>query len=583
MGKLNKQLGWLLQFFKPQRWVLLVVFILAIIGTALDLIYPYLSKVFIDDVLIQPKYSLKNILLLTLTLTIVSIVLQAVNSYIYLRTTLQIVKQIRLYIFNHLERLRYTFFVRTRLGDITTRLNGDINVVQATLTDGVLQLCITVLTLIFITTVLIILDLKLFIISVVIFPLLVFLLLYFKPIITNKTRQLREDQGSIQGHIIETFSQIRLVKLLTAEREQCTVLGDKIDTLNKHSLQYAIIESVAGGIPRILIAMMTTLILFIGGAMVLNGEMTVGSLLAFTTYLSRFFSPVQTLAGLYIRFQNMFVSLNRLTEYLAIPTEDNRVTNIALADTQPVLKCRNVAKKIGAEAYLLQSFNMDIVGNKSYALVGVSGSGKSTTIDLLVRLQEHTQGSIEYKGMKIEHIPVAILRKEIFVVAQDVELLHSTLKDNLLVGLNEQEKQHITDERLIEVCRQVGLHREVMQLPAGYNTLLGEKGKVLSGGQRQRIAIARGLLREPTILILDEATSGLDYELESELIKVLQAWQMRQDGRVLLFVSHRHESLKFVDEWLLIQNQQITTGLDYMQVRQLTAQWHLKEGVQRYD
>ena len=584
MNRKRHMLRWLWPFFSPHRFVLVLVFIFAIIGTALELSYPYLSKVFIDDVLIQPKYSLKSILLLTVGLTVFGTILQLVNSYIYLRTTLTIIKKLRLHLFLHLERLRYSFFVRTRVGDITTRLNGDINIVQGTLTDGLLQFCMSVLTLMFITGVLIYLDWKLFLLTLFIFPLLIVSLLYFRPKITKKTKHIRENQSDIQGHMIETFGQIRLIKLLRAEEDRKDKLGVKIDQLNQNSLQYAIIESMAGGIPRIITMGMSSIILFLGGMMVIDGSMTLGSLLAFTAYLSRFISPVQTLAGLYIRFQNMFVSLHRLMEYLQLPLEDDgaHAAFPTKRDGGSLFQCRAVGKRYGENSRLFKDVGLTLEGSTSYALVGPSGSGKSTFIDLLVRLKLSSEGELLFRGRPIEDIPVDELRKQVFIVAQEVEILHDTVMENLLLGISQDERRQITKEEIVLVCQQIGLHFEIQQLSEQYDTVIGERGKVLSGGQKQRLSIARGLLRKPDVLILDEATSGLDYELEHELFKRLHTWQRTEEGRMLLVISHRLDSIDWVDRWLLVQQGTISEVDTYGQMRTEANQWNEGGEANRY-
>lgn len=580
----RKMLGWLWPFFAPHRFVLVLVFVLAILGTALELSYPYLSKVFIDDVLIEPKYSLHSILLLTFSLTVFGIVLQLVNSYLYLRTTLTIIKKLRLYLFHHLERLRYSFFVRTRVGDITTRLNGDINIVQGTLTDGLLQLCMAVLTLVFITGVLLYLNWKLFILALIIFPFLLGSLFYFRPKITRKTKEIRENQSDIQAHMIETFSQIRLIKLLSAEEDRKEKLSVKIDHLNRNSLHYAIIESIAGGIPRMITMGMTSIILFLGGIMVIEGSMTLGSLLAFTTYLSRFFSPVQTLAGLYIRFQNMFVSLHRLMEYLQMPLEDEGTSTAPrLEQAGPLFECKAMGKHYGKNAIpLFNNVDLLLEPNRSYALIGPSGGGKSTFIDLLVRLKGPSEGELFYKGASIQEIPANLLRKQVFVIAQDVEIVHDTVTENLLLGMAEEERNRITQEEIIQVCREIGLHLEIEKLPDKYQTVIGERGKVLSGGQKQRLSIARGLLRKPDVLILDEATSGLDYELERELFKRLHSWQKTGAGRMLLVISHRLESLDWVDRWLILQQGGMIETDTYDRMRAEAECWKEGKETHRY-
>lgn len=579
MKKRKGNLKWIWPFFKPYRATLVLVFIIAILSTALQLSYPYLSKIFIDDVLLQPTYSLKGILWLTFSLSLLAIVTQLVNSYIYLKVTLQMIKNLRLYLFNHIERLKHSFFVRTPIGEITTRLSGDINIVHGTLTDGVLQLCMAILTLVFITTMLIILNWKLFILTLFVFPLFIITLFYFRPLITNKTRELREDQSSIQGHMIETFTRIRLVKLFTAEREQEDKLGEKIDQLNKHSLQYAIIESVAGGIPQALTLGMTTIILFLGGSMVLNETMTIGSLLAFTAYLGRFFSPVQTLAGLYIRFQNMNVSLHRLTDYLQLPTEDAEATHTLRIDSaQPVcVTYKNVSKR-HQERVLYDDVSLMFEGGRAYGIVGPSGTGKSTFVDLLVKIQEADVGTITIQHQSIEQLHVQSLRRHVCVVPQEVEIFNESVRDNLLFGLTVEEKEQMTDEQIEHICRQIGLHDDVMQMQEGYETSVGEAGKRLSGGQRQRLSIARALLRNPNILILDEATSGSDYHIERELFEHLRQWLNEREDRLLLIISHRLESMNWFDRWIVMNRGTVTEVAHYDEMIHQFEQLQREEG-----
>jgi ABC-type bacteriocin/lantibiotic exporter with double-glycine peptidase domain len=557
-------LNWLQPFFAPYRWILLLVLCLSFLTTVADLSYPYLSKVFIDDVLVQPTYSLESIILLTFFIVVLSITLQNMNSYIYLHATLHITKKLRMYLFYRLERLPYEFFVRTKVGDLTNRLNSDLNIVQGTLTDGVLQLIMSIFHFLFIAAMLLYLNWQLFLTTLFVFPILVFTMIYFRPKLVQKTKEIRSFHGDIQSHMIETFSHIRSIKLLQAEIERTERLGGKIDTLNQTSLKYALLETVAAGIPRVTIAAATALVLFIGGMKVLNGTLTIGSLLAFTTYLSRFFTPIQTMAGLYIRFQNMFVSLERILEYLHLPSEDGIApSKSTLIREAPKFQFENVCKKIGNNKYLFSNINMTLQSGCSYALVGKSGAGKSTLINLFVRLIRPSSGTILFHGNNIEHIPIDELRQKILVIPQEVEMIHDTVKENLLLGISDEKRKQINEDDLICVCEQVGLHHIIQSLPEKYETIIGEKGTLFSGGQKQRLAIARGLLRNPDVLILDEATSGLDLHSEKEIFTRLDEWCKERPTRMLIIISHRLSSLQWAERYLFVENGMIVETTSY--------------------
>ncbi len=557
-------LQWLQPFFAPYRWVLLVVLCLALITTIADLSYPYLSKVFIDHVLIKQKYSLESVISVTLVIVVLSVILQNVNSYIYLYITLNITKKLRMYFFDRLERLPYEFFVRTKIGDLTNRLNSDLNIVHGTLTDGVFQFIMSVFNFLFITAMLVYLNWQLFLVTLIIFPILLWSMFYFRPKLMQKTKEIRILQGDIQSHIIDTFSHIRSIKLLQAEADRTERLGRKINVLNTTSLGYALLESIAAGIPRVTTAAATALVLFIGGMKVLNGTLTVGSLLAFTTYLSRFFAPVQTIAGLYIRFQNMFVSLERIIEYLHLPSEDTHFPeHPKKIDETSTFQFINVCKQMGKRKYLFSDVNVTICSGYSYALVGASGIGKSMFVDLLVRLAKPSRGTILFQGTDLENLPIYELRQKVIVIPQEAEMIHDTVKENLLLGFSEEKRKQITENELFHVCRQVGLHDEIQSLPHQYETVIGEKGKLFSGGQKQRLAIARGLLRNPEVLVLDEATSGLDFLAEREIFTRLDEWRKARPNRTLIIISHRIASLDWLDRYLVIENGKIVETTSY--------------------
>jgi ABC-type bacteriocin/lantibiotic exporter with double-glycine peptidase domain len=219
----------------------------------------------------------------------------------------------------------------------------------------------------------------------------------------------------------------------------------------------------------------------------------------------------------------------------------------------------------------------------SYALVGASGIGKSTFVDLLVRLTKPSRGTILFRGNDLESLSIYELRQKVFVIPQEVEMIHDTVKENLLLGLSEEKRRQITENELFHVCKQVGLHDEIQRLAEQYETVIGERGKLFSGGQKQRLAIARGLLRDPEVLVLDEATSGLDLQAEREIFTRLDEWCKQRPNRLLIIISHRLASLDWIQRYLIIENGMIveTTCYDEMLNRiEMTKQAEGKGGKQ---
>lgn len=555
-------LKWIIPFIKPYRMILAFIIIVAICSTTLSLSYPFLSKVLIDDVLINKKYELETVLLIGVGMMLTGVLLQGVNSFIYLRVTLLILKSLRVDFFGRIQRNVYDFFVRNKVGDITTRLNGDLNEIQSFVTDGALQFITNLLTLSFITGMLIYLDWKLFLYALIFIPILLGSLVYFRPKIINRTRKIREHHSEIQEHMIETLSNIRLIKLSAAEQEQGEKLNQKISRLNNDTLTLSIIQSMAEGIPRTAIGVSTGFVFLVGGTNVMNESMTLGSLLAFTTYLGRFYSPIQSLAGLYLRFQRIRVSVDRIHEIVynsekedSLSKDRNSDPKYGLIPDHCLIEYNHVSKWTGTAGQTLLDVNFILRPNTFTALIGPSGAGKTTLVDAMVRLTPITDGTIRFQGEDISEIPLNRLRKEIVIVSQDQEMLNGTIMDNLLIGFSTNEKMQITQAEIEKCCEQTGIGAVIQSLPDQFETVVGQRGKRLSGGEKQRLAIARALLKNPVLLILDEATSGLDQLSERQLFLALKEWMRTEPlRRGILIISHRLSSMKLMDQILLFED-----------------------------
>lgn len=547
-----KRYHWLLPYIKPYLLHLVVVLILSLVATAFSLSYPYFTSLLIDDVLINQTYSLKMVVSLAFGTMIVGYLLSAFNSLLYLHITLQMLRKLRADLFLRIQRTKYSFFVHRKVGDIITRLNGDAQEVQSGLTDTILQAIIQISTLLFVSGMLFWLDYKLALLCFLFLPILIWAIFYFRPKIVHVSTELRKKHSTLQSFLIERLNGIKLIKFTNAENRVAHEFDDQVKGINDQSFRYSLLSTIAEGIPRIAIIISTILIFSIGGHLVLTDQMTVGALVAFTGYQARLFGPVQSIAALYMRFQRMNVSLGRLEE-LVKQTEEEAYERGAIEakefESVEILSMRNVSFSYQGEKNILEKANFSLKDGEAVALIGPSGMGKSTLIDLITGLYSPISGEILFKGKNIEEIPLSMLRKSIAVATQQAPLFNGTIFENIRFANPSSELEDV-----IEVAKVVGLHDDIVNMKNGYDTLIGERGTALSGGQRQRLSLARTLLQDADLYILDEATSEVDAESEIAIYNRLGSYLKNKS---IMIISHRQTTLDWVDHIWVVENKEL--------------------------
>lgn len=553
---------WLFPYMKPFSLQLGLVLIIALVSTALTLSYPYFTSMLIDDVLISPIYSLKNVVGLAFGAMFAGYLFMVVNSLLYLRITLNMLRNLRYDLFYRIQQTKYHFFVHRKVGDLITRLNGDAAEVQGGLTDTILQGIIQICTLVFVSIMLFYLNWKLALISVLFIPLLVWAIAYFRPKIVTVSLQMREQHSMLQSFLIERLNGIKLIKLSVGEKRVANHFDLQIMDINKKSFNYSLLTTLAEGIPKVSMILSSILVFTLGGMDVLNEQMTVGALVAFTGYQSRLFGPVQSIAALYMRVQRMNVSLKRLEELFEETVEEPNGENNKRGESisgHDVENFENVRGKNQASLLLhfeklsfkyplskeiLKDINFSLGYGETAAIIGSSGIGKSTIIDLITGLYEPTNGKIFYRELPLSEWSLQELRREISVASQQAPLFNGSILENIRFSVPDA-----TMEEVKEIAKLVGLHNQIKEMENGYNTRIGERGTALSGGQRQRLALARTLLKPASLYILDEATSELDEQSELNLYR-----RLKEDPRFqqLLIISHRPSTLDWVDaKWYM--------------------------------
>ena len=565
-------------FVSPFLPRLVFVFALSLFGTILGLLWPIFTKILIDDVLLAKNLRLLWILSgVMVAVTAVGYVVGAINRYYYTQVTARILFALREYVFSHLQSLSIAFHTRVKVGDVLSRLNTDISEVQSVLTDAAFAFVTNILVLLATVGFLLWLDWRLFLVSLLVVPLQLYGVAKVRLPMVEETRKVRELNASIGAFLVESLSAIKFIKLFTAETSQqqrLRELGEKFVPIVTRFEMLGYLGSTVSTATTFLGGALTTLY---GGYLVMQGQMTVGSLIAFSAYQSRAFGPLQALMDLYLRIERAGVSLDRLFEFLDVGKDhvEQGGQGVRPVTCRGAIEFREVDFFYNAQTSVLQKASFAVAPGEQLTILGPSGTGKTTIADLLVRLYEPTAGAITLDGRDLREFDRAWLRNQVVVVSHDPFLFHASIEENLRYA-----KPVAARDEIIAAAHVVGLHEFVTSLPQGYETLVGERGARLSAGQKQRLALARAVLKHPQILVLDEALSGLDTASE---VEIRQALQTLMAGKTTITVTHRLSSLAESDRVLVLDRGRVTWDGRYgdllaqsEDVRVKLRQWELE-------
>ncbi len=534
-------------FVSPFLPRLLSVFALSLFGTVLGLLSPLFTKILIDDVLLARNLRLLWILSGIMVLaTVLGYVIGAVNRYYYTQVTARILFALRAHLFSHLQALSLRFHTRTKVGDLLSRLNTDISEVQSILTDAAFAFVSNVFVLLATVAFLLWLNWQLFLLSLVVLPFQFYGIAKVRPLMVDETRKVRELNASLASFLVESLSAIKFIKLFTVETLQLgklRALGEQFVGIVTRFEMLAYLGSAVSTATSFIGGALTTLY---GGYLVIQGEMTIGTLIAFTSYQSRAFSPLQALMDLYLRIERAGVSLDRIFEFLDVGKEyvEQRGQGQSPAEIRGEIEFRQVSFAYDGNRPVLQGVSFRVAAGERLTLLGPSGIGKSTITDLLVRLYEPQAGMILLDGSDIRALALEWLRQQVVVLSHDPFLFHASLAENIRYATPTASEREMT-----HAAQVVGLHEFIQSLPRQYETIVGERGAQLSAGQKQRIALARAVLRTPKVLVLDESLSGLDVESETVMREALAR---ALPDTTTLVITHRLSSLRETDRVVIL-------------------------------
>ena len=538
----GRKLRGLIELLKPYRGRTALMFVALVLATAASLAPPYLAGRAIDDgIRAGDLDALYVIVAIFLASAAVNWVATYAQTYLVNWVGERALQDLRVKLFRHLQRLSVGFYSRNKAGVLISRMTNDVEALNQLVTDSVVTLFQSTLTLIGTAVILVLLDVKLALVTFLCFPLLAAGSLAFRIASTGAYRLTREKIAWVTAYLQETLSGVRVVRAFGQEprhEERFAELNEDNRAANMKTvyLNAAYFPSV-----ELLSAIATGAILLYGGHQVVSGgSVTIGVLASFVFYLNSFFDPIQALSQLYTTYQAGMAALDKIFELLdEEPEIVDKAGALELPRVSGEIRFEDVCFAYGSgddAALALCDVDLVIPPGMTVALVGPTGAGKSTFVKLVARFHDPTRGRVLVDGHDLRDVTEKSLRSQLGMVPQEGFLFSGTIRDNIAFG-----RPEASNDEIVEAARAVGAHEFISALPAGYDTEVGERGGHLSAGQRQLVAFARAAVADPRILILDEATSNVDVHTEGRIEAGLRRLLA---GRTAIVIAHRLSTIQ---------------------------------------
>lgn len=523
-----------------------------VFGIGLSLVYPLLFRDIVDDVIGGGAHErLLPLAGLILAATTAGVTLSAAAGYMQTWVTSRVLVDLRLELFRHLQRLGPAFFARRRLGDILSRMGGDLGELQSVATGTLLNVLGSIITLVAVVSALTVLQPLLLLIGAAFVPVAVGMLVVLRPVIRRLSLRIRERNADISHHMLESLQSIRTVRAHGLAEREAERFGAHNHALVRAVLRFSLWNSGTAGLFQVMVTANLLAVLVVGVGMVAEGTLSTGDLLAFMLFQQRLYGPLQGLSGTYVNLQRASAPVARVFELLdARPLGDGETGRQTVEDLTGAVSFEGVGFAYGPRRVVLDGVSFEVPAGSTTAVVGPSGVGKSTLVDLLFGFLPAARGRVLLDGVPIGDLdPVTTLRR-VSMVTQQPALFDASLRDNL-----RWLEPTVQDERLWTLLEEVGMADFVRDLPEGLDTPLGDRGVRLSAGQRQRIGLARALLREPALLVLDEVTAALDWESDQVVVRTLQ--ERRRQGLTTLVITHRLSLSVDADQVVVLEDSRV--------------------------
>lgn len=537
----------LFMYMKPQNRFFYLSIALLILNIVLGMVNPYLQRLFVDKVLLKKDTTLLIKLVgLMISLSLITSLFNYLFTLLVEFSSQKTVSSIRQELYRHLQELSFSFYDKARTGELMSRLTGDLEGIRVFIPGGFLQFINSIVTFLIALIILFTINYKLTLLSLCLSPFLVYISSIFNKKLRSAFKDIRQEYAVLNTTIQENITGIKVVKAFVQELSEI----NRFKSVNKENMaknikvgyisgKYAPVMWFIGDISFVIL-------IWFGGFLVQQHEMSLGELVQFNGYLWAMIWPLRALPNILNMFEQANTSGERIFDLLnQKPQIKNPENPVTIDKIYGNIVFENVSMKYDGE-YVLKNINLSVEKGKKIAIMGATGAGKTSLVNLIGRYYDATEGKIKIDGIDIKQIDLYKLRSSIGIVMQETFLFSDTIKNNIAFG-----KPDATMDEIIEAAKAAEAHDFILEMPNGYNTIVGERGVGLSGGQKQRISLARAILKEPSILILDDATSSVDMETESLIQENIKNIAY---GKTTFIIAHRISSVKDADEIIVLDN-----------------------------
>jgi len=524
-----------LHYVVRYRRRLAVVLALSVISTIFSLVLPYLSRSLVDRAFgqrdLQALYQIVEIFAFT---SIAGFIVSTYVGLLYTRVSADMLFDMRLALYHHLQRLSPRFYARVATGEILARVNNDVAEIQRVMSESLLALVGNVLFLFGSVAAMFWLDTRLALIGLALVPVSICLLAMVRRHLAIRVKRVRETSADVGTFLVETLQAMRLVVTANAQQREADRFRDRNRAFVSALMRMQLWSYLAGGGPTLVWSIGHTAVFIIGGREVVNGTLSLGTFIAFMAYQMRLMQPAHALMALWASLATVQVSLRRVQELLSTPPDVTEPdTPVRLPDPKGTVELRRVSVDLGGRP-ILQDVSFSAQPNEIVAVVGASGSGKSTIADLVVRFADPDAGLVLFDGVDVRALALDDLRRNVMLVEQEPIAFNATVLENIRYSCPEA-----TPAEVRRAAQAAGLDDFVMALPLGYETIVGQRGYLLSAGERQRMALARAILARPLVLVLDEPSAALDPRTERTVLAGYREPNGLRDQTVIV-ITHRY-------------------------------------------
>jgi ATP-binding cassette, subfamily B, multidrug efflux pump len=558
----------LARYLKPYRLHIFIAIVVLIIAKLAELAGPFITKIAIDKYITTKDASgLFGIVALLISMIIVQFIMEYIEVYITQWMGQQTIYDIRMELFSHVENLGLSFYDKNPVGRLVTRVTGDVDALNELFTSGVVAIFGDIITLFGIIGIMLYLNWKLAVISMLVIPVLFAASVVFRDKVRDSFRRVRTRIARLNAFLQEHIAGMGVVQSFVAEGRTFNKFDNLNHDLLQNHLKSVFYFAVFFPVVEILGAVSVALIIWYGGGQIVRGVLTFGSLVAFIQYVERFYQPIRDLSEKYNILQQAMASSERIFKLLdTAPDIVDKPDMKRLADVNGAIKMENLCFAYNDQDWVLRDINLDIKPGEKIAIVGATGSGKTSLISLLLRFYNYQQGDIKLDGISIKDLPVKEYRRNFALVLQDIFMFSGDIARNIRLG-----EKGISDSDIQKSLKTVGADGFVRNYDDGIHHVLQERGSNLSVGQRQLLAFARALAFDPKILILDEATSSVDTQTE---ILIQEALQKLLEGRTSIIIAHRLSTIKNADRIVVMHKGAIKEEGSHAELLALRGIYH---------